>query len=210
MDSEQIRKQNEVIHRYTPHQVWSKIGTSVAAGQYELPESEFHGCFLFMDVKGFTSYSEEHGPSDVVAALNGIFKPATEAIYSCGGDVDKFIGDCIFAVFGKAEEALAAGRKLLELFNGLKAKGSPFTVRVGINMGRAVRANVGSADRREYTFIGDAVNTAQRLEANCTPGKLLVCEGLCKLGAGMFSAAERREIQAKGKKNAVVAYELSL
>ena len=133
-DGEQLRKQNEVIHRYTPHQVWTKVGASVAAGQYELPDSEFNGCFLFMDVKGFTTYSEEHGPSEVVAALNGIFKPATETIYSCGGDVDKFIGDCIFAVFATADEALTAGHRLLELFADLKEKGSPFTVRIGINM----------------------------------------------------------------------------
>ena len=210
LDGESLRRQNEVIHRYTPHQVWTKVGASVAAGQYELPDSEFNGCFLFMDVKGFTTYSEEHGPSEVVAALNTIFKPATETIYSCGGDVDKFIGDCIFAVFSKPDEALAAGHRLLELFRDLQAQGTPFMVRIGINLGRAVRANVGSLDRREYTFIGDAVNTAQRLESNCTPGKLLVCEELYKLGTGKFSAAERREIKAKGKKNAVVAYELSL
>ena len=210
LDGEQLRKQNEVIHRYTPHQVWAKVGASVAAGEYELPDSEFNGCFLFMDVKGFTSYSEEHGPSEVVAALNGIFKPATETIYSCGGDVDKFIGDCIFAVFAQAEEALAAGRRLLELFAGLQTAGSPFTVRIGINMGRAVRANVGAPDRREYTFIGDAVNTAQRLESNCTPGRLLVCEELYRKAGAGFASAERREIQAKGKKNAVVAYELTL
>jgi class 3 adenylate cyclase len=210
LDGEQLRKQNEVIHRYTPHQVWAKVGASVAAGQYELPDSEFNGCFLFMDVKGFTAYSEEHGPSEVVAALNGIFKPATETIYACGGDVDKFIGDCIFAVFASPDDALAAGRRLLELFAGLQAEGGPFAVRIGINSGRAVRANVGAPDRREYTFIGDAVNTAQRLESACTPGKLLVCEELCRRAAGKFASAERREVKAKGKKNAVVAYELSL
>jgi class 3 adenylate cyclase len=209
-DGEQLRQQNEIIHRYTPHQVWTKVGASVAAGQFELLDSEFNGCFLFMDVKGFTAFSEEHGPSEVVAALNAIFKPATEAIYACGGDVDKFIGDCIFAVFAKPDEALTAGRRLLELFRGLKAKGSPFAVRIGINMGRAVRANVGSQDRREYTFIGDAVNTAQRLESNCAPGRLLICEELYKLGAVKFSSAERKEIQAKGKRNVVVAYELAL
>jgi len=175
-----------------------------------VPDSEFNGCFLFMDVKGFTSYSEDHRPSEVVGALNVIFGPATEIIYSCGGDVDKFIGDCIFAAFYKPDEALAAGRKLLELFRELQAKGSPFSMRIGINSGRAVRANVGSAGRREYTFIGDAVNTAQRLESNCAPGKLMVSEELYRQGTIRFSAAERKEIKVKGKKNPIVVYELTL
>jgi len=209
-DAERIRKQNEVIFRYTPHEVWSRIGDSVARGEYELPDSEFNGCFLFLDVKGFTSYSEEHSPAEVVEALNGIFRPATEAIYACGGDVDKFIGDCIFAVFEKPEGALEAGRRLLALFQGLGSRGNPFTVRIGVNSGRAVRANVGSKGRREYTFIGDAVNTAQRLESNCSPGKLLLCEELYKKEPALFPRAERREIALKGKKKKITAYECSL
>ncbi len=207
LDGERIRKQSEVIHRYTPHQVWERVGESVARGEFELPDSEFNGCFLFMDVKGFTSYSEEHKPGEVVSALNSIFKPATETIYSCGGDVDKFIGDCIFAVFSTPDEALTAGRKLLELF---EKKGSPFMIRIGIHAGRAVRANVGSAGRREYTFIGDAVNTAQRLESNCTPGKLLVSEELFRQGTVKFPSQERKEIQVKGRKQLIAVVELGL
>ncbi|MDD5656061.1 MAG: adenylate/guanylate cyclase domain-containing protein [Elusimicrobia bacterium] len=209
-DGERLRRQNEVIHRYTPHQVWTRVGEGAARGEFELPDSEFRGCFLFLDVKGFTGYSEDHGPSDVVSALNAIFKPATEAIYACGGDVDKFIGDCIFAVFSEPEPALRAGRRLLELSRELQARGSPFAVRIGINSGRAVRANVGSRERREYTFIGDAVNTAQRLEANCAPGRLLVCEELYGLAGKLFASAERKELKVKGKKNVVTCYELGL
>lgn len=207
-DAERLRKQNEVIHRYTPHEVWDRVGASVAKGEYELPDSEFNGCFLFMDVKGFTAFSEEHKPGEVVEALNRIFEPATRIIYDCGGDVDKYIGDCIFAAFRKGEDALEAGRRLLAFFKGLQNQ--PFSVRIGINSGRAVRANVGAKDRREYTFIGDAVNTAQRLESNCTPGRLLVCEELYRLGGGTFSSAERKELQVKNKKTPVVAYELAL
>lgn len=206
-DGEQIRKQNEIIHRYTPHDVWKQIGDNVARGEYELHDAEFKGCFLFMDVKGFTSYSEEHGSNAVVCALNEIFKPATEAIYGCGGDVDKYIGDCIFAAFRDPDAALDAGAHLLRLFSGLKEKGSPFSVRIGINGGRAVRANVGGEDRREYTFIGDAVNTAQRLESNCTPGRLLISEALYKRGKDRFSGATRREITVKGKKKPLTVYE---
>ncbi|MFH2203903.1 MAG: FIST N-terminal domain-containing protein [Elusimicrobiota bacterium] len=208
-DSEQIQKQNEIIHRYTPHDVWKQIGDNVSRGDYELHDDEFNGCFLFMDVKGFTSYSEEHGSNEVVCALNEIFKPATEAIYECGGDVDKYIGDCIFAAFRDLDAGVEAGLRIQRLFAVLKEQGNPFTVRVGINAGRAVRANVGGTERREYTFIGDAVNTAQRLESNCTPGKLLIAEELYLRGKERFSAAERREIMVKGKKKPVAAYEVS-
>ena len=98
-------------------------------------------------------------------------RAATELVYEHGGDVDKFIGDCIFAAFPTADAALKAARCVLALVARRRREGSPFDVRVGINWGRAVRANVGARGRREYTYIGDAVNLAQRMEANATPGK---------------------------------------
>lgn len=206
-DGEALRKQNEVIHRYTPHDVFRQIGANVARGEYELADAEFNGCFMFMDVKGFTAYSEEHGSEAVVRVLNEIFQPATDIIYACGGDVDKYIGDCIFAAFPGPAQAAKAAKSILGLFSGLKAKGNPFNVRIGVNAGRAVRANVGSRDRREYTYIGDAVNLAQRLESNCAPGRMLLAAEVYEKAKETFSAAERREITVKGKKKSVVAYE---
>lgn len=206
-DGEALKRQNDVIYRYTPHQVFDRIGESVARGEAELSDAEFNGCFLFMDVKGFTSYSEEHTSGEVVTALNELFRPATDVIYDCGGDVDKFIGDCIFASFKRPDDAVRAAKRILGLFSELKAKGNPFTVRIGINSGRAVRANVGAKDRREYTFIGDAVNLAQRLESNCTPGRMLLSEEVYRGAKDTFAEAERREVTVKGKKKPVVAYE---
>ncbi|MBI3563704.1 MAG: FIST C-terminal domain-containing protein, partial [Elusimicrobia bacterium] len=96
-DTAKLTLQTEVIRRYTPHGVWRAVGRRAARGVYELPDCSFAGAFLFMDVKGFTSYSEKHRPREVVAALNRIMDPATRAIHARGGDVDKYIGDCIFA-----------------------------------------------------------------------------------------------------------------
>jgi class 3 adenylate cyclase len=206
-DGERLKRQNEIIHRYTPHNVWKQVGENVARGSFELADADFNGAFMFMDVKGFTAYSETHGPADVVAALNRIFDPATRLIYERGGDVDKYIGDCIFAAFPSARAAAEAGLGLLKLFREMAD--CPFTVRIGINAGRAVRANVGSAGRREYTFIGDAVNLAQRLEANATPGRLLLAEAVYESAKDLFRTAERKELTVKNRRAPVVAYEVS-
>ncbi len=205
-DGELLRRQHEMIHAYTPHGVWEKVGAVASAGGQELQDAEFTGVFMFMDVKGFTPYTEAHTSAEVVKALNEIFSPATGLIYKHGGDVDKYIGDCIFACFPSDVEAARAARAILLLFRELKAKGNPFDVRIGLNGGRAVRANVGAPSRREYTFIGDAVNTAQRLESNCEPGKVLVSADVHARAASVFSSAAERTVTLKGKAKPLTAY----
>jgi class 3 adenylate cyclase len=121
--------------------------------------------------------------------------------------VDKFIGDCIFAAFPDPRGAALAACRVLKLFDSLDPSESPFAVRIGINAGRAVRANVGSPARREYTFIGDAVNLAQRLESNATPGRILVAEAVWEAARDLFAEAERKEVAVRGRARTVVAYE---
>jgi class 3 adenylate cyclase len=209
-DVEKLLLQNEVIHRYTPHEVWNEVGARAARGVYELPDAEFRGAFLFMDVKGFTTFSESHRPAEVVAALNALFGPATDAIHACGGDVDKYIGDCIFAAFRRPDGALRAAKRLLTLVAERRAAGHPFDVRIGVNAGRAIRANVGSSDRREYTYIGDAVNLAQRLESNCAPGRALISAAAYRGARGRFPIAVKRTLNVKGRAEPVTAYECGL
>ena len=205
-DGELLRRSHEMIHAYTPHGVWKEVGAVAAAGGAELADAEFSGVFMFMDVKGFTPYSEAHTSAEVVKALNGIFAPATGLIYKHGGDVDKFIGDCIFACFPSAKSAAQAARDILLLFRELKAGGNPFNVRIGLNGGRAVRANVGAPSRREYTFIGDAVNTAQRLESACEPGMALLSEAVYREAPDVFGTAAERAVSLKGKARPVTAF----
>jgi class 3 adenylate cyclase len=210
LKNEHNEKLQGVVHRYTPHDIWKRLGENVSKGTYELADADGVFTFMFLDVKGFTAYSEKHGASEVVAAINRIFKPATDTIYSCGGDVDKYIGDCIFAAFPDAASGVKAALGIMKLFEKLDKDGNPFSIRIGINSGRAVRANVGSTARREYTYIGDAVNLAQRLESNCTPGKLLLSEGVYNDCGVSFDSAERKEIAVKGKAAPVSVYECGL
>ncbi|MDE2489877.1 MAG: FIST C-terminal domain-containing protein, partial [Elusimicrobia bacterium] len=209
-DAETLRRQSDVIRRYTPHGVWREAGTRAARGVYELPDAAFDGAFLFMDVKGFTSFAETRAPREVVAALNELLGPAADAVHACGGDVDKFVGDSLFAAFRRPEDAVEAGRRILEHAARRAAAGGPFSVRVGINAGRAVRANVGSGDRREYTYIGDAVNLSQRLESNATPGRMLVSASVYAKVRARWPRAPRRRLTVKGKSRPITAFELRI
>jgi len=179
----------------------------VKRGDYEIPEKEVHRTFLFMDVKGFTAFSEKHDPGEVIRRLNEIFHPATESIYRHGGDVDKFIGDCIFAVFHDSMSALRAAREIQDIFQTLDGENNPFQIRMGIHRGRAIHGNVGASERREYTFIGDAVNLTQRLESNCTPGRILVSPIVYEECQEIIPQVEERTIRVKGKEEPVVCFE---
>ena len=207
-DAERLKSQTDVIRRYTPHQVFQRVGENAAKGVYELADAEFNGAFLFMDVKGFTAYSESHKPAEVVAAVNRIFDPCVKAIYEAGGDVDKFIGDCIFAAFPSPRAAAEAAKRMGGIVAAQAAGGSPFSVRIGVNAGRAVRANVGSSERREYTFIGDAVNLAQRLESNCEPGGILLEKTVYESAKDLFPSAHKRVITVKNRAEPVTAYQV--
>ena len=130
---------------------------------------------LFADVVAFTKLAENREPEETVALLNELFTVATEILQRRGGIVDKFIGDCVMAVWGAphsypddAERAVAAAedlRRWLDTANRRwKTKyGVQVQLGMGIHTGLAVAGNLGSEKRMEYTVIGDPVNEAARL-----------------------------------------------
>jgi len=131
---------------------------------------------LFSDIRGFSTMTESADPAAIVSQLNEYFDGMVDAIRINGGVVDKFIGDAIMAVFGglqeldnSAESALRAGRQMLERLEELndrwRDRGEPpIAIGVGMQYGEVIQGNIGSSERIEFTVIGDAVNTAARLE----------------------------------------------
>ncbi|NLI77208.1 MAG: hypothetical protein GX442_12295 [Candidatus Riflebacteria bacterium] len=201
-----------VIRQYTPHTVWDKASVTVMAGLYHIPDEETFSSFMFMDVKGFTTFAEKNPPDRVIAELNEIFRPATDLVYANGGDVDKYIGDCIFARFETSEGALRCALAVQEMLREKRTDGCPFAVRIGLHHGRIVSGNVGADQRRENALIGDAVNLTQRLEANCTPGCVLVSQAfLAQLDRALLQGLSTHEktIQVKGKTEPVVVLEIT-
>ena len=124
---------------------------------------------MFVDIRDFTAYAERFEPREVVQTLNCLFELAVPIITERGGHVDKFVGDGLLAVFGApasardhadraVEAAFAIAQQAEERFQG------DLEIGIGLDSGSVVTGNVGGGGRLDFTVIGDAVNTAARIE----------------------------------------------
>jgi adenylate cyclase len=179
---------------------------------------------MFADIRGFTTMSETMEPGRVVEILNEYFTRVTDVIFDNGGTLDKYIGDAVMAVFGapisKGNDAAAAVNSaiqiqqlLVELNRDAAAREWPeLRVGIGINTGNAIAGNIGSPRRLDYTVVGDAVNTAQRLMTNAAGGQVLISESTAKkLGkTGKTIDLERLpELKVKGRSEAVPVFRVN-
>lgn len=132
---------------------------------------------MFTDIRGFTRLSEGLPAEDVVVMLNEYFSAIVYAIYKADGVVDKFIGDGVMGIWGapksnpldpvKAVQAALQIRKAVARLNDTRiSRGQkPLYIGIGIHYGSAVAGNIGSAQKLEYTVVGDSINTASRIES---------------------------------------------
>jgi adenylate cyclase len=173
---------------------------------------------MFADIRGFTTMSEDMEPSRVVEILNEYFTRVTDVIFDNGGTLDKYIGDAVMAVFGapisKGNDAAAAvnsaiqiQRLLIELNRDAAARDWPeLRVGIGINTGNAIAGNIGSPRRLDYTVVGDAVNTAQRLMTNAAGGQILISESTARKLGKTFDLERLPELKVKGRSEAVPVF----
>lgn len=167
---------------------------------------------LFVDIRGFTSMSEELPPATVVEILNRYLTLTTECVRRHHGTLDKFVGDCTMAFWNAPLEqenpVLLACRAAIDMIKGSEAlekeikerHGRKISFGVGIHWGSAVVGNIGTAFRMDYTAIGDTVNTAARLEANATGGTILISRVVADiLGSRASVTSLGNSIKLKGK-----------
>lgn len=203
-ETERIRK---LFARYTSDAVVEEI---LKSGGVVLTGEKREVTVLFADIRNFTAMAESLSPERVVGILNDVFGCLSDAVLTCGGTLDKFLGDGLMAVFGApvfreddAVRALQAAQMMMDGFEALnRAPGraaAPLQLGIGINSGTVVAGNVGSPLRTEYTCIGDAVNVASRLCAVAGPGEILVGERtVARVGSsGRFE--ELAPVRLKGK-----------
>ena len=212
---QQIKRQFE--HYLDPRQVKQ---LQKNPEQLKLGGETRYATFLFTDVRGFTSMSESLPPEKVTYIMNKALTAQQAAVQKYGGMVDKYIGDAMMAIFNAPldqadheEQAIDCGLQIIENMEALnqemQQEGLPaIAIGIGINSGKAVIGNMGSKSRFDYTAIGDAVNTAARLESATKEQKvdLLIGESTSKASVKVLNLVN--EIYVKGKEKGLRVYTL--
>jgi len=167
---------------------------------------------LFSDIRNFTGYSETRDPAEVLEMLNRVMTLQAEIIQKHGGDIDKFVGDELMAVFEGEEMVRRAADAALEIKNEMKKiyeyEKVPVYVGIGINTGEMIAGNMGSKDRIDRTVIGDAVNLGARLCSIAGKNTIVVSGYSYDYIQDQFRLVQQKPVKVKGKEKAVNVYTL--
>jgi len=213
-------KKRDRLGRFLSPQVASRILAASDSQDDSLGVPELREVtVLFSDICGFTSMSEKMSPAAVSLLLSDYLSRMTDAVFKQEGTLDKYIGDAIMAVFGApidmpdhAERAIRAAiemRERLDEFNEERTEGPKLKMRIGINTGKAVAGEIGSINKKEYTVLGDTVNTASRLESSVAkPEMIVIGENTYAQVKDLFDVRSLGKATLKGKEKTVQAYEV--
>jgi class 3 adenylate cyclase len=160
--------------------------------------SRHERAMLFMDIRGFTAWSEGQEPEQVVAVMNGYYEAAEPVWRHYHAIKVKFTADEIMLVFAGAEAAVAAAHALLAAVAPL-LQSHGLSAGVGVHCGPVVEGIMGASDRKGYDLLGDSVNTAKRLCDNALGGEIVLSQAIvARLPHGVVEG-EMRSLQVKGK-----------
>jgi adenylate cyclase len=175
---------------------------------------------LMSDIRSYSTIAEHADPSQLAGQLNTHRAAMNKAILGEGGTVMQFVGDAVMAVFGApfpqddhADRAVAAASSMHELQAGINARwetdGLPaFGLGLGLSTGAAAAALLGSAERLEYTLVGDTVNLCQRLQQLADKGETVASEATVKALKAAVDTVLLGAQQVKGRETPVIAYKI--
>ena len=167
---------------------------------------------FFSDIRGFTAWSEKHTPEQVIDMLNNLLSFQAEIVKEMGGDVDKFVGDELVAVFqGSKKDQLAvqAAIRIQQRLPGvLSDEEGNLAVGIGINSGEVVMGAMGSENRMDYTVLGSTVNLGARLYSAAKKHQILISNEVYLNLERKIPAKELDSIKVKGIENEIQIYEI--
>lgn len=176
-------------------------------------------CVLVLDIRNFTTFSEDRPADEVVAYLNTLWGSLVRIVNANSGIVNKFLGDGFLAVFGApihsenfCQLALTAAHEMLKEVKRLEAAGEihPTQLGIALHSGVAIVGEIGSEEKKEYTVIGDVVNVAFRIEAlnKELNSQLLISAPVCER-AGVTNAEAMEPRPIRGRRDPIQLYRLA-
>jgi PAS domain S-box-containing protein len=214
---EERRIIKDMFCRYMSHEVMENLMQS--PDKINLGGDKRIATVFFADIRGYTSFSESREPEEIVEILNEYFSEAVENVIQYKGYIDKFIGDCIMAVWGvpmmpekdDAFNAVSCALAIQEMVRSSKRKffrnvASRLRVGIGINTGPLVAGNLGSMQRMDYSVIGDTVNLAARLEGVAGSDEIIISQSTRNQLGDKFRYEERPAVRVRGKEKPIQIY----
>jgi adenylate cyclase len=218
--AEEKRIRGRLERYHSPQVVEEIIADADASGSFKSALTK-NVTILFADLVGFTTWSEKMSAPELAAMLTQFFTFASDAVFSQGGTIDKFIGDAVMAFFGApisqqdhASRAIAAAMKIregIESWNRERAgQGLPeVAVRIAINTGEAIVGEIGSVQRVDYTVLGNCVNVAARMEEFVAgPGDIVIGPQTYEAAKAKFRCAQMGFFALKGLSTQVPMYKV--
>lgn len=214
----QERLSRQKLERYHSPAVVERI--THGGGEIEMLEAdEREVTVVFADAVGFTDRCERTEPREVAELLNRYFSRMADMIFRHEGTLDKFIGDCLMAVFGapfpledheiRAVQSALDMRDALRELNDELPEEQRLQFRVGMHSGRVVAGDIGSAKRSDYTVLGATVNLAARLQGSVSePGQIIISDATADALRDGFELREVGEFQPKGISRPVKCFEV--
>jgi adenylate cyclase len=210
-------RRRERLQRYHSPAVINKILHGEEAGAGLVAQTR-DVSVMFCDIAGFTTLTQHMTPEAVGEMLNEFFERMTDIIFEHDGTLDKFIGDAILAVFGApfeqpdhASRAVAAAIEMRQELVRLNAEhpDRPIRMRTAINSGPALAGDIGSPRRREFTVLGDVVNTASRIESSVAqPGQIVISQFTKDRLRPGFNSRQLDSVTLRGRDSALDVFEV--
>ncbi|KAA3634018.1 MAG: adenylate/guanylate cyclase domain-containing response regulator [Bacteroidetes bacterium] len=206
-------KENNILKMYVDEAVLNFMTNR----EYEtklLQNESVEASVIFVDICSFTAISERETPDVIVDMLNKYFDLMVKEIIDANGIIDKFMGDCVMAVFRgeyHLDRAIDAGIAIRDHIENLDPDhGFNQRVSIGIHSGQMIYGNIGSntLKRLDFTVIGDVVNTAQRLQGKAEPNQILITESCYEKVKQSFNCKLVGPVSMKNKENDIVVYEV--
>ena len=197
----------DLFGRYVPRAIVNQLIQRSELSDLTLGGVNREVTVLFADIRGFTSFSQDMAPEDVVRQLNSLLEVMVKCTFENEGTLDKFIGDAILVLFNapldQQDHSLRAVKTAVSIQQGLRGHGSGLGVGIGVHRGVAVIGNIGTPQRMEYTAIGSTVNIASRLCDLARSGEVVVSEAVLSELQGSFEATALGAVQVKGIDNSL-------